>query len=76
MRRIHLRFSGSGVIHVITRATAGKDRLPGVTPVKPFTDRKTPLDRIWKTLENGSAHPNTRSKTPRKSSARAKTTGV
>jgi len=50
--------------------------LPGVTPVKRFTDRKTALNRIWKTLELGSAHAKTRSKTPRKSSARAKATGV
>ena len=50
--------------------------LPGVTPVKRFTDRKTALDRIWKALENGSAHAKTRSKASRKRSARAKTTGV
>jgi hypothetical protein len=29
--------------------------LPGVTPVKRFTDRRTALDRIWKALANGSA---------------------
>jgi hypothetical protein len=52
------------------------NRLPGVTPVKRFTDRKTALDRIWKTLENESAHAKTRSKASRKRSARAKTTGV
>jgi hypothetical protein len=31
--------------------------LPGVTPVKRFTDRKTALNRIWKALANGSASP-------------------
>jgi hypothetical protein len=50
--------------------------LPGVKPLKRFTDRKTALDRIWKALENGSARSTARPKTSRKSSVRAKTTGV
>ena len=129
MNRIPLQFPGFGAMHVITRATAGKEMsimpkftidsddhietatselraeeadhfsdldelrqvaaqwpasrlvhlwngLPGVTPVRRFTDRKTALDRIWKALENGLARSIGRSKTPRKSSARAKATGV
>ena len=50
--------------------------LPGVTPVKRFTDRKTALDRIWKALANGSARSTARSKASRKGRARSKTTGI
>jgi hypothetical protein len=50
--------------------------LPGITPVKRFTDRKTALTRIWKALDNGSARSTTRAKTSPKSAAHAKTTGV
>src|SRR5712664_1892993 len=45
--------------------------LPGVTPVKRFTDRKTALDRIWKALANGSATSTTRAKGSRQSRARS-----
>ncbi len=50
--------------------------LPGVTPVKRFTDRRTALDRIWKALPNGSARSTARSKASRKSRARSKTTVI
>ena len=45
--------------------------LPGVTPVKRFTDRKTALNRIWKALANGSAKSTTRAKGSRQSRARS-----
>jgi hypothetical protein len=45
--------------------------LPGVTPVKRFTDRKTALNRIWKALANGSAKTTTRAKGSRPSRARS-----
>jgi len=41
--------------------------LPGVKPVKRFTDRKTALTRIWKALDNGSARSTARSKASGKS---------
>src|SRR6266849_3133502 len=67
--------------HLTTRWPAARlvrlwNGLPGVTPVKRFTDRRTALDRIWKTLANGSARFTSRSKGSRKSRPRSKTTDV
>lgn len=50
--------------------------LPGVTPVKRFTDRKTALNRIWNALQDGSTKSSLRSKASRKSGARSKTSGI
>jgi len=35
----------------MTRLVAIWDTLPGVTPVKKFTDRKTAITRIWKAIQ-------------------------
>ena|SRR5437667_2185502 len=45
--------------------------LPGVTPVKRFTDRKTAVSRIWKALQNGGGHSAAKSKPRRKNGARS-----
>ena len=45
--------------------------LPGVTPVKRFTDRRTALNRIWKAVQNGSARSKARSKPLRVGRARS-----
>ena len=45
--------------------------LPGVTPVKRFTDRKTALNRIWQALQNRGGNSAAKSKTRRKNGARS-----
>ena len=45
--------------------------LPGVTPVKRFTNRKTAMSRIWKALQNGDGNSAAKSKTRRKNGARS-----
>ena len=45
--------------------------LPGVTPVKRFTDRKTAVSRIWNALQNGGRNSAAKSKTRRQSGARS-----
>src|SRR5260370_41816950 len=45
--------------------------LPGVTPVKRFTDRKPAVSRIWKALQNGGGNSAAHSKTRRQNGARS-----
>ena len=48
--------------------------LPGVAPVKRFTDRQTAISRIWKSLHIGTAKDTTRSKGRKKSTRSNKPT--
>jgi len=49
------------------------NRLPGVSAVKGFTDRKTAVSRVWKALQNGGGNSAAKSKTRRKNGARSNT---
>ena len=45
--------------------------LPGVTPVKRFTDRKTAVSRIWKALQKEDGHSPAKTKLRHKNGARS-----